>query len=88
LKVSTFYETIKKSSQKKTPVTRFILRVEDAAGAHRDSLRSNKPMRFFRLNPRCSARVKGVKPNQKKYTPCSLNPTAKNSFSGDAGISC
>ena len=45
---------------------RLILRVAGSNGARGKSLRSDKPMRFFRLNPRCSARGKGyLKTNPK-----------------------
>ncbi len=42
----TFYETVKKTNQKKTPVSRLILRFVASGGARGNALRSNKPARL------------------------------------------
>ena len=41
----------RKANQKKTPVSRLTLRVGDTLGAHQNSLRSNRPVRFFPSAP-------------------------------------
>jgi hypothetical protein len=63
-----FLSREKKTKQKKTPVSRLTLRVVDATGARRNSLRSNSPRAFIRSLRRCSARDKGDTKTQSLQT--------------------